>query len=111
MKISFFNDELGCVDKKIVLLTVIGILETIKKGGVTIEEAEKFLFSPNMVRRLREKRCDEKIVNLIMKGCELEDVASLMPEKLSEIINEIEMEALELIKGYEEFSKSFWIEE
>lgn len=39
------------------------------------------MFSPRMVNKLKAKMCDEKIVEIIMRGCELEDIASLIPEK------------------------------
>ncbi|MBD5476859.1 MAG: DUF3969 family protein [Lachnospiraceae bacterium] len=32
------------------------------------------------------KKCNEKIIDLIAKGCELEDIASLLPERLDEVI-------------------------
>lgn len=105
------KNKLKQVDEKIILLTIVGNLEAIKKGGITIDEAEKFLFSPYMVNKLRAKRCDEKIVEIIMKGCELEDVSSLIPEKLNDVINDLKEESISLIKQYDELNESFWIEE
>ncbi|MDE7179170.1 MAG: DUF3969 family protein [Lachnospiraceae bacterium] len=103
------ENRLEKVDEKILLITIIGSLETVKKGGITIDEAEKFLFSPYMVKKLKAKRCDKGITNLIMKGCELEDIVSLMPEKFNDIIEELKQEALILLKKYEEYNDSFWM--
>lgn len=104
------RETLEKVDEKILLIAIVGNLEAIKKGGITIEEAEKFLFSPYMVNKLKTKKCDEKIIQIVEKGCELEDIYSLIPEKLYEVIDEMKQEALKLMKKYEEFNKSFWLE-
>lgn len=110
MKITIKENILEKVDEKILLLAIIGSLEAIKNGAVTIEEAEKFLFSPHMSKVLKEKICDEKIVGIIEKGCELEDICSLLPEKLDEVINDLKKESIMLTKRYKEYNKGFWFE-
>ena len=72
-------------------------------------DGEKFLFSPYMVKKLKAQRCDKGITNLIMKGCELEDIVSLIPEKFNDIIEELKQEALILLKKFEEYNDSFWM--
>lgn len=99
------------VDEKILLLSILGTLEAVKDGGITIDEAEKFLFSPHMIKELRLKQCNEKIIELIAKGCELEDIASLLPEKLDEVIVELKKETIKIVKNYEEYSNTFWLQE
>ncbi len=99
------------IDEKILLIAIIGNLEAVRNNVITIDEAEKFLFSPYMVEELRVKMCNKKIIELIMKGCELEDIASLIPEKFNEVIEEMKAEALMLIRDYEEFNEEFWIED
>ncbi|MBD5476860.1 MAG: DUF3969 family protein [Lachnospiraceae bacterium] len=42
-------------DEKILLLAIVGTLETVKNGGITIDEAEKFMFSPYMISQLYSK--------------------------------------------------------
>lgn len=76
------ENRLEKMDEKILLITIIGSLETVKKGGITTDEVEKFLFSPYMVKKLKAQRYDKGITNLIMKGCELEDIVSLIPKNL-----------------------------
>ena len=99
------------VDEKILLLSIVGTLEAIKNDGITIDEAEKFLFSPHMIKKLRVRQCNEKIIALIAKGCELEDIASLLPEKLDEVIGELKDETIMLIKEYKEYDNTFWLQE
>lgn len=99
------------VDEKILLLSIVGTLEAVKDGGITIDEAEKFLFSPHRIKELRLRQCNEKIIELIVKGCELEDIASLLPEKLDEVIVELKKETIKIVKNYEEYSNTFWLQE
>lgn len=99
------------MDEKILLLSILGTLEAVKDGGITIDEAEKFLFSPHMIKELRLRQCNENIIELIAKGCELEDIASLLPEKLDEVIVELKKETIKIVKNYEEYSNTFWLQE
>ncbi len=110
MVVNSLKNNLDKVDEKIILLTIIGSVEAIKNGGITIDEAEKFIFSPHMENRLKSKGCNEDIIELIMKGCELEDIVSLIPHCLNDVLSEIKQEALFLIKEYKTFDESFWIE-
>lgn len=111
MIVTCLKDYLEKVDEKIILLTIVGTLETLKNGGITIEEAEKFLFSPHMTKKLMGKGCNEKIIDILLKGCELEDIASLIPEKFNKIVDEMKQDALIILKTYEAFNESFWLEE
>lgn len=99
------------VDEKILLLAIVGTLEAVKNGAITIDEAEKFIFSPHMISELGVKVSSEKIINLMTKGCEFEDIASLLPERLDEVIDELKKEAIMILKTYEEYNKTFWLEE
>lgn len=97
------------LNEKMLLICIIGVLEAIKGGGVSINESEKFLFSPHIIQRMRERQYDESIIEILEKGCELEDIASLLPQNLIENIEEIKEEALELMKKYKVFEQTFWI--
>lgn len=107
--IWMLEKKLEKVDEKIMLIAIIGTLEVLKNRVITINEAEKFLFSPYMVKQLSERKCDEKIVNIIEKGCELEDINSLFPEKLNKMIDDLKSETIILLKRYEEYNKVFWL--
>lgn len=111
MKISLVNDIMSENDEKILLINLVGIFETLKSGGLSINEAEKFLFSPHMVGKLRAQHCNEKIIDILEKGCEIEDVASLIPRSLLRTINELEKATIDLMKSYKDFNKTFWLKE
>ncbi len=103
-------DILEKVDEKILLINIIGSLEAIKNRAITIEEVEKFIFSPRVIRKLREIGCNNKIVDIVEKGCELEDIYSLLPEKLEEEIDKLKQEVIEIAQKYEEYSENNWLQ-
>lgn len=63
-----------------------------------------------MINELKSKKYKKEIIELLEKGCELEDIASVIPKKMSEVINEMKQQTLKLMKNYETFNKSFWFE-
>lgn len=103
------SNPLRKIDEKILLLSIIGVLEVLKSDILKIEEAEKFLFSPNMLKKLKLIKCNNKITNLIERGCELEDIASLIPEKLEKNYNELMESAKMILNEYPKFIDSFWV--
>lgn len=48
------------INEKKMLICIIGTLEAIKKGALSITESEKFLFSPHMIVRLKEKNIENR---------------------------------------------------
>lgn len=109
MKIIFSDTVMSENDEKIILISLVGIFESLKNDSMSIDEAEKFLFSPYMINKLRAKNCNLKIIDILEKGCELENIASLIPEKLLKIINELKEETLEVMKEYGDFNKTVWV--
>ncbi len=97
------------INEKKMLISIIGTLEAVKKGALSIAESEKFLFSPHMIDRLKEKKYRESLIEILEKGCELEDIDSLLPQDLEKYIDGLKSEALEEMKKYEPFEQKFWI--
>lgn len=85
-------------NEKMILISIIGALESIKGGGLSIDDAERMLFSPRIICQLKGENCNLGIINILEKGCELEDIASLIPQDLIQSINEMQQEALEELK-------------
>jgi len=84
------NEEL----EKLLLINVIGLIEALKKDLLTIEETEKVLFNPYTIDSLQSKGIAKEILEIIHLGTELEDIVSLMSEKLFESLSEIEYESI-----------------
>lgn len=109
MKIVTLEKEINENDEKLVLVSLLGVLIALERNSLSIAEAEKFLFSPYVITKLRLKKCDEKILNILERGCELEDIASLMPYEMEKVLGELEKKTLELLKNYTKFERDHWI--
>lgn len=93
MKIEKTNLKKKVNDRKIVLLAITGTLTALEAGKISVNEAECFLFSPFMAEVLKSCNCSRDIVEIIEEiieeGCELEDIESLIPESLPEVIKNL----------------------
>ena len=74
-----------------------------------MNEAEKFLFSPYIICKLKKKKCNNKIITILEEGCELEDIASLLPESLEKNIIALKEQTLKTIEEYPKFEDEFWL--
>ena len=96
MKISIMNKiEI----ERFILISIIGLMDSLSVDAISIEECEMYLFSPYSVEKLNTLNLDEQIVELVENGCELEDVESLIPEELYKSIDKIRLKAIELLKN------------
>lgn len=98
------------INEKIVLINIVGALEAVADHAITIDEAESFLFSPHIIKVLHSKGCSNKILDILEKGCELEDIQSLLPEKLDETIFGLKQEAFDLLGKYQQYNEDFWLD-
>ncbi len=96
--------------EKLLLIDILGALEALKNKKITINESETNIFTPYTFFTLKKKGINKKIINLIHEGCELEDVESLRPEKLDEVIEELKQRTLNLLGEYEEDNKQIWVQ-
>lgn len=76
----------GVQASKFVAFHCVGLLVSLRDGHISLDEVGRF-FLPRMVKSLRERGVDSEVVELVCLGCELEDVKSLVPERLSDNIN------------------------
>ena len=52
MDITFSNGIISETDEKLILVSLLGIIDALKNNGLAIDEAEKILFSPYMIKIL-----------------------------------------------------------
>lgn len=71
----------------------------LKKGVISIEESENFLYSPFTMKKLSQLELDEEVITLINLGCELENVERLIPDKLNHSIEEITNQSVKLLQN------------
>lgn len=84
--------------ERLLALLHIGLCVAIEKGIVSVEAAEDYLYSPYTVEKLAELGISPQLRRLVQLGTELEDVASLLPEKLDESLVEMQQAALEILQ-------------
>ncbi|MEP9319466.1 DUF3969 family protein [Pseudomonas sp. LABIM340] len=83
-------------------VVVVGLAFALKEKSISVVEAERILFSPYMATQLARSRCSSGLVDLIERGCELEDVESLIPNQFPDVIDGIIKDSLSEIKKIEE---------
>lgn len=77
----------------------LGLCVAIENGVLNIEEAEAYLYSPYTMEQLEKLDVAQELIDIIHLGTELEDLESLLPEKLSSGIEEIKTSTLEFMKS------------
>lgn len=109
MKIEKVCFKTNLVDIKILLINMIGVFVSIKEKKMSIEEAEKFILSPYFIQKVKSNCGDEQLIDILKRGCELEDIDSLLPDKLEYNIQILIDESLNLLGKYEKSEDDFWI--
>ncbi|OTA14111.1 hypothetical protein Xvie_03986 [Xenorhabdus vietnamensis] len=98
-----------CIEKKhaekFVSILVLGLLHSLDKKLISIDEAEGFIFMPYVPNVLKKIKASDELINIINLGCELEDVASLIPKELPASINELIEKTLLVIKNNDEIGR------
>ncbi|MDD3894010.1 MAG: DUF3969 family protein [Syntrophomonadaceae bacterium] len=84
--------------ERFILIANIGLMTAIKEGVISIEEAENYLYSPYSVERIKHLDINMDVIRMVELGCELEDVESLIPDKLNNSIDEISNTSIELLR-------------
>lgn len=110
MNIKTCDETINKHDEKMLLITLIGVFEVLSINGMSIEEAEKSLFSPYMAHKLKAVKCNPKIIKIIEEGCELENIESLIPDRLLGIIKELKERAIKILKEYPQLNNVRWIQ-
>jgi len=76
----------------------IGLCVAIEQGTLSIETAEHYLYSPYTLEKLQELGVSPQLLQVVHLGTELEDVKSLLPEKLDESLAEMKDLSLEVLQ-------------
>ncbi|MGE5397586.1 MAG: DUF3969 family protein [Chitinophagales bacterium] len=85
--------------ERISLVLCLGLINAIESGTVSISEANGYWFNPFTFFSLGNLGLDKKIVGVICHCCELEDVESIIPDKLSSVINNLKAEVIKLLES------------
>ena len=69
----------------------------------------KNLFSPYILTHLGKNKVDERIVDIIIECCELEDIFELIPTKYMETLQISQNRIIEILKQYDEEDRKRWV--
>jgi hypothetical protein len=99
--------------EQLIAVLCVGICVALKSGTMSINEAENCLFSPYTISVLKQLGLSERAVELIHMGTELEDVESLVPNKLPGAIDELKDKAIDLLKSLPSMPlpREHWVKE
>lgn len=79
---------------------------SLKNNYIDINEAEYFLYTPYILRLLKENNCSIDLINIIHKGTELENLGGLNIDFKSEVEKNFK-ECEDMIKNFPETSFEF----
>lgn len=85
--------------ERLLSLLSIGLCVAIEQGALSITAAEDYLYNPYTLEKLQELGVSAQLRRVVHLGAELEDVASLLPERLAESLAEMKGAALEILQA------------
>lgn len=101
--------------ERFILISLIGMMDALLEDSLTIEDCENYLLNPYSYHLLEEKEINPDIVTLVHLGAELEDIESILPEKLKESIKDIREKAITLLRNTDPSENPYkvkeWIDE
>ncbi|MGO4733743.1 DUF3969 family protein [Paenibacillus sp. 2KB_22] len=84
--------------ERIVSILGLGMLTALEEGVVNLEEIEGYLFNPFTVDILENMVLENAVIEIIKSGCELEDVESLIPQKLQSTISGLKEDTINTLR-------------
>lgn len=93
MPLLFQMDDRAEVSQLVAVLSL-GLCTAIAAGSVSIAEAERQLFNPKVVAQLQRLDVPAALIEIVHLGTELEDVQSLLPDRLGESLAEMQAKTL-----------------
>ncbi len=89
----FKMDDPAEVSQMVAVMSL-GMCTAIVAGSLSIEDAERRLFNPQVLARLTELGLPEALIEIVHLGTELEDVQSLIPDRLGKSLEQMQAKAL-----------------
>ncbi|MDC9589808.1 DUF3969 family protein [Xenorhabdus sp. XENO-10] len=75
--------------EKFFSLLILGIVHSLDKKLISIDEAEGYIFTPSVLGLLKEIKATKELNDIVEAGCLLEDIANLAPEGWQNHIDEL----------------------
>ncbi|MDC9591518.1 DUF3969 family protein [Xenorhabdus sp. XENO-10] len=91
--------------EKFVGLLILGVLYAVDKKLLSIDEAEGFIFQPHVIDSLKKLKTSDDLIEIIISGCELENIERLVPEHMPESINDLMQRTASVIRNSDEIGR------
>ena len=101
--------NIDIVGERAVLLMALGSLQALEHKAITIDESQRILFSPYISTHLEKNKVDERIIDIIIECCELEDIFELIPTKYMQTLQTLQNRIIEILKQYDEETRERWV--
>lgn len=85
--------------ERLIAILNLGVCSALDNNVLSIEEAAAYLYSPYTMEQMKKLGLAQELIDTIHLGTELEDVESLLPDKLKDSIEEIEAETLKFMQA------------
>lgn len=109
-KLKMSADTKESIQKTILLLNL-GVITSLEKDLITLNEAEVLLYSPYTMKKLTSLNVPKEVMDIIHLGTELEDVKSLIPDTYNVSIKDIKERTLKCLKNMDELQNvKKWID-
>lgn len=98
--------------ERMIGLLAIGISVALEKKRLSNDEAAHILFSPSIMRVLKEQDRNPSLVEMVHVGTEIDDVSRLVPKQLPDLLARIRKAGLEAISNAPvyDFQEEKWLE-
>lgn len=95
--------------ERAILLMALGSLRALEHKAITIDESQRILFSPYISTHLEKNKVNERIVDITIECCELEDIFDLIPAKYMETLQILQNRIIKILKQYGEETRKRWV--
>ncbi len=96
------------VNEKKCLIEILGTLVALKFRVISVDESEKYIFSPKNIKKLYKDGISPSILKIIELGCELEDIESLLYDKFDSEIEKLIKKTVEELGKYSQYEEVDW---
>ncbi|MDC2865430.1 DUF3969 family protein [Bacillus sp. BP-3] len=105
MKLILQTEDQAVLEKTI-LLFVLSIVESLKLKVVSLDEAYRYIFNLDVLELLMDRSIDDKVLEIVHLGIELEDIQNLIPEDLEQNIEELKWRCIQVLSDYEMYEET-----
>jgi hypothetical protein len=98
MKLILSIEDKTEIERFLLILNV-GLINSLKNGLISIDEAENFMYTPYSLERIKNLGIEQEIIELFQEGCELENIDRIIKDQLNQTLDELENKSINKLKN------------